>query len=189
MSRKQRPTATSEFINSLDIIKREEVEKLVHAPNVSVAEIWRYLNSLGFEGSLTSAYTWYGHVKHAGEKAKAINSLLEQYKGLRHEQLLEKTLFILINQLDAYYDSINNSLDKVSLETKARMLPLLCKELSGICKLLNELSFVRDKKGLELCGATRMGTSLKRLFKEEVFIDALEEGIDSILIEIEQEEG
>lgn len=185
--RKQRLTVTGDFINKLGDEYQNELNQLATIPNISVPEIYRYLQSLGFKGSLTSTYNWYSQQKQVGEKAKLLNVVLKDYTGVEYKQLLEKVLVILSTQIDTGMVALSQGKGQPSADSYLKILPQLCREVSTAIRQINELEFIKDKRGLEVSGATRLGKQLEILFKDEPFIDALKDGIESILIQFEEE--
>jgi hypothetical protein len=182
--RKQRQTAVGEFILTMSEANKEQLDRFMAIPNIGGKEIREFLETLGFEGSLASVYNWMAQRQSAGAKAAELNIMLKEFQGVDHGKILEKLLCTLSIQLDGAISAIANQ--PIEGEHYIKALPAICRELNNTVVALNELRYIKDKKSLELSGATRLGRGLMNLFKNEAFIEALEEGINAIIVELEE---
>ena len=189
MARKQRPTAVDEFRRQLNKDDDLELIRLLRLPGITGIEIYNYLNTLGYNGSLKSVYNWYSQQKVTGEKAEQINELLKDYQGIEVDKVLEKLLGLLTQQLDVAIGKLTATNDiqgqDLPLSEYVRTLPQLGRELRGCIQLANSLQFVKDKRSLELGGAFRMGKELEDTFKDSPFYDALCEAITAAMEKFE----
>lgn len=181
MARKPRPTAVDEFRRSLNKDDDLDLIRLLKLPGVTGIEIYNYLNSLGYTGSLKSVYNWMAQQKVTGEKAEQINELLSDYQGIEVDKVLEKLLGLLTQQLDVAITKLTstNNIEgqDIPLSEYVRTLPQLGRELRGCVQLANSLQFVKDKRTLELGGAFRMGKELEDTFKNSPFYESLCEAV------------
>lgn len=181
MARKPRPTAVDEFRRSLNKDDDLDLIRLLKLPGVTGIEIYNYLNSLGYTGSLKSVYNWMAQQKVTGEKAEQINELLSDYQGIEVDKVLEKLLGLLTQQLDVAITKLTstNNIEgqDIPLSEYVRTLPQLGRELRGCVQLANSLQFVKDKRTLELGGAFRMGKELEDTFKDSPFYESLCEAV------------
>jgi hypothetical protein len=184
MARKQRQTAAGEFIETIGANNKAQLERFLAIPNIAAREIYDFLVDLGFKGSLNSVYNWFEQKQQAGKQAEVLNVLLKEYQGVDHSRILEKLLVTLSVQLDGAIAAI--STQQIDGEHYIKALPAICRELNNTIATYNELRYVKDRRGLELSGAARLGRELVTLFKNEAFIEALEEGISAILLKMEE---
>jgi hypothetical protein len=184
MARKSRQTAAGEFIDKIGANNKVQLERFLTIPNIAAKEIHEFLVDLGFQGSLNSVYNWLEQQQAAGVKAAALNVLLKDFQGVDHGKILEKLIVTLSVQLDNAIEAIENQ--RVDAEHYVKIFPSICRELSSIISTYNELRYVKDRKSLEMAGATRLARGLMILFKGEAFAEALEEGISSVVLEMEE---
>lgn len=190
MARKPRPTAVDEFRRQLSKDDDIDLIRLLKLPGMTGIEVYNYLNSLGYTGSLKSVYNWMSQQKVTGEKAEQINELLSDYQGIEVDKVLEKLLGLLTQQLDVAITKLTstNNIEgqDIPLSEYVRTLPQLGRELRGCVQLANSLQFVKDKRTLELGGAFRMGKELEDTFKDSPFYESL---CEAVLAAMEKFEG
>jgi hypothetical protein len=183
-TRKPKQTAAGEFVHTIGANNKAQLDRFLAIPNVSGREVHAFLADIGFTGSCNSVYTWMEQQRVAGEKAVALNLMLKEFQGVDHCKILEKLLVVLSMQLDEAVSAI--ATQKIDGEHYVKALPALCREINNTVVSYNELRYIKDRKGLELSGATRLGRGLMTLFKNEAFAEALEEGINAIILEMEE---
>lgn len=187
MTRKPRPGLVDEFRATLEEELDNELVRLANLPNISVTEIYNWLVTNGYKGSLNSTYTWYTNYKRAGEKAQVFNALLKEYEGVEAEKVLQRLLVTLSEQLDTAINSITTAEKPVSPTEYLRLLPQLGRELRSVVTAINTLQFLKERRELEMAGALRMANELKNIFKDTPFEIPLSEGVRSIMLEMEEE--
>jgi hypothetical protein len=186
-SRKQRPTKVDEFRSSLSPESDAELLRIADLPNVKVSDIYQWLLSQGFKGSLSGTYTWYENHRKEGEKAKVFNEMLKSYNGVSVEPALLKLVVVLSKQLDNVTTVLDKDDIKLDPRESLRQLANIGRELRGCITSYNELQTIRDRKGLEIAGAQRMAQELRSCFADSPFLDAVEEAIKGALILIEED--
>lgn len=187
MSRKPRPTAVDEFITeSFTEDELSELHRIASLPNTRARDIHEYLGEFGFNGSLSSVYSWWHRVRATGQKAEVFNKLLEDYQGADHTRILYKAVVVLNNQLDDCVTRLETS-PPAHPKDYLRLIPELSRNLLAISQFIEQNTSIKDRRDLELGGAARALQELRLIFADSPFEEALEEGIKSVMQRLEAE--
>jgi|GEM_PF-2481571 len=172
--------------------------------NRNNTDIHRYLVDLGCDVSISAVHRW----RHAnfpiGEKAKALNALAINYRGIDVYDSLEFALGIAFEQLNRLQDLLNQfAVIKVRVENQEdvseaelqllksgqsgflMMVPTLLRELRSIAGNINEYKFIRDKRELEMAGAEAVVQELLIVFKDLPIENAIQEACRGAIAKLE----
>ena len=172
--------------------------------NRNNTDIHRYLVDMGHDVSVSAVHRW----RHAnfpiGEKAKALNALAINYRGIDVYDSLEFALGIAFEQLNRMQELLNQF-----AEIKARfdkheavsdeelqllksgqsgflmMVPTLLRELRSIAANINDYKFIRDKRELEMAGAEAVVQELLIVFKDMPVENAVEAACRGAIAKLE----
>lgn len=182
MAKKERPCLIDEIRQELTPEEDRGLLSIANKPNPYLTDIQSYLREIGYKASVNAVSTWYARHRVAGEKAKTLNSKLEEYRGVDALGTLEKLLTDTITEIDiASAKAINGD---ASDSDYLKALPHLRRSAISCIEAFYRLGQLKEKQELELAGAMRMAEELKIIFKETAFVNSLEEAIKSVMITI-----
>ena len=172
--------------------------------NRNNTDIHGYLVDMGYDVSVSAVHRW----RHAnfpiGDKAKALNALAINYRGIDVYDSLEFALGIafeqlnrmqaLLNQFAAVKSRVENgeavSDEELQLLKSGQsgflmMVPTLLRELRSIAANINDYKFIRDKRELEMSGAEAVVQELLIVFKDLPIENAIQEACRGAIAKLE----
>lgn len=172
--------------------------------NRNNTDIHRYLVDLGYDVSVSAVHRW----RHAnfpiGDKAKALNEIAINYRGIDVQDSLEFALGIAFEQLNRMQGLLNQFAEiKVKVENEEEvseaelqllksgqsgflmMVPTLLRELRSIAANINDYKFIRDKRELEMSGAEAVVQELLIVFKDMPIENAVQEACRGAIAKLE----
>lgn len=172
--------------------------------NRNNTDIHRYLVDLGYDVHISSVHRW----RHAnfpiGDKAKALNALAINYRGIDVYDSLEFALGIAFEQLNrmqgqlelfaAVKSRFENGEDVSDAELQLlksgqsgflMMVPTLLRELRSIATNINDYKFIRDKRELEMAGAEAVVQEILIVFKDLPIENAIQEACRGAIAKLE----
>lgn len=172
--------------------------------NRNNTDIHRYLVDLGYDVHISSVHRWRNANFPIGDKAKALNALAINYRGIDVYDSLEFALGIAFEQLNRMQDLLNqfaaikarfDNHESVSDEELQvlksgqsgflMMVPTLLRELRSIAANINDYKFIRDRRELEMAGAEAVVQELLIVFKDLPIENAIQEACRGALAKLE----
>ncbi len=172
--------------------------------NRNNTDIHKYLVDMGYDVSISAVDRWRTANFPIGEKAKALNALAINYRGIDVYDSLEFALGIAFEQLNRLQDLLNqfaeikakfeNGEDVSEAELQLlksgqsgflMMVPTLLRELRSIAANINDYKFIRDKRELEMAGAEAVVQELLIVFKDMPIENAIQEACRGAIAKLE----
>lgn len=166
-----------------------EVERLGNMSTPSATTIYYMSKEAGYDGSISTIYTWIEAVKKIGMQAERLNSQLDSYKGVDAAASLEKSIVQFSQLMDlAMTNAITADPEEISPESWLKSISNLGKEMRSATNAANSLKYVKERKSLIMAGANRLAQELSIIFTDTPFEPALQAALQSALDRIESEE-
>lgn len=131
---------------------------------------------------------WWISNRPRGEHAKTLNAIAERYEGVEAQSVMAMSIGITADLVQVIHEQLINS-EQISLvkpTEKLQFVTNLLKELHTASGSLHKIKTVDEKENLIKSGAFTMAEELRKLFKDSPFAEALEEGIESVLIQLNE---
>lgn len=155
--------------------------------NRDVTDLFRYLQNMGYTGSILSAYRWYNAAFPSGTVAQRINRAASDTVGLDVSQMLThraSQLYLLVHKLEQQLARTQIS-DKEALQA----LPQLCREMRAMAAYAEERKYIKEKEKLFKAGADRVLREIEQIFKDQPIEAPVKKAIEAAWNKLEEELG
>lgn len=131
---------------------------------------------------------WWVTNRPRGEKAVALNAIAEKYEGVEAQSVMAMSIGITADLVQILHEQLINREEITSVRPteKLQYVTNLLKELHTASGNLHKIKTLDEKENLIKSGAFTMAEELRKLFKDSPFAEALEEGIESVLIHLNE---
>lgn len=150
--------------------------------NSTYSDLKNFLAEKGHDVSCQNISNWWISNRVRGEKAIAINNLIEQYQGTNHEAATDMAITFLINFINKLWEN-EQDLACLNPETRAAALGQALRDLAAAATRSGKEQRQKSKEDLIQLGKLEMAEKLLEAFKDTAFIDTLRNATETILTE------
>lgn len=171
-------------LNEADLLEWNRLVKF----NANYPDLRAWLLARGHIVNDMNLSNWWISNRPRGEHAKTLNAIAERYEGVEAVGVMAMSIGITADLVQVIHEQLINS-EQISLvkpTEKLQFVTNLLKELHTASGNLHKIKTVDEKENLIKSGAFTMAEELRKLFKDSPFAEALEEGIESVLIQLNE---
>lgn len=186
-SRKNPQSKVDKALSKLSEKDLREWRELVKF-NSSYPELRDWLNARGNSINNQNLSQWWISNRPRGEKAVTMNAIAEKYEGIEAQTIMAMSVGLTADLVQILHEHLisGEEINRVCSTVKLQQITNLIKELHTSSGNYTKLKNQSEKENLIKSGAIAMAEELRKVFINSPFADALSEGIESVLIQLEE---
>ena len=175
---------------ALSKLSEEDIQEWNHLVrfNSSYPQLRSWLEVRGHSVNEMNISHWWTSNRPVGDKAIAVNAIAEKYEGLESQAVMAMSIGITADLVGILHKQLasDEQINSVNPTEKLQGITNLLKELHTASNNFNKTKNLQEKENLIKSGAFAMAEKLRKIFKDSPFYDALEEGIEAVMIELNE---